>query len=370
MDTAGRDAGDVFIVDDNPNNLTLLATILRGAGHRVRAANSGRRALETVEALPPELVMLDVSMPDMDGYEVCQRLKAMPGLKAVPVIFTSALAEAVDKVRGFAAGGVDYVTKPFDRGEVLARVQTQLRVFRLQRELLARNQELSALNEEKNRLLGAVVHDLRTPLTVVAGYAEFLRLGVLDDEQRDFVEQILRTTGFMEALVDDLLDLSAIEAGSLQLRLEEIDLHEHLARVVELNRRLAARKDVRVQLAADPGAVVARVDAGKVEQVLNNLIGNAVKFSPRGTRVTVSLAADEGTARIAVADEGQGIPAGELAHLFEPFRVTSVRPTEGEKSTGLGLAIVHRIVTGHGGQIQAESEVGRGTTLSFTLPRG
>lgn len=362
------ETAEVLVADDNPGNRELLATILRGAGLRVRVVSSGQAALDLVEASAPDLALLDVSLPDVDGYEVCRRVKALPARRDLPVIFTSGVAEHVDKVRGFAAGGVDYLTKPFERGEVLARVSTQIRMARLQRELLERNRQLSALNEEKNRLLGTVVHDLRTPLTVVAGYATFLGAGPLDDEQRDFVEQIRRTTAFMESLVNDLLDLAAIEAGSLQLRREEVDLREHVARVVELNRRLATRKDVRVELVGAATSVTARIDRGKIEQVLNNIIGNAVKFSPRGARVAVSLETDGDEAVVAVADEGEGIPAEELGALFQPFRVTSVRPTDGEKSTGLGLAIAHRIVAGHGGRLWAESEVGRGTTFRFTVP--
>src|SRR4051812_5078563 len=199
--------GDVFIVDDNPHNLALLSKILGSAGYRVRAANRGRRALEMIQALPPDLVMLDVMMPEMDGYEVCQRLKADPATREIPVMFISALSEAMDKLRGFAEGAVDYVTKPFDAAEVLARVDTQLRLYRLQR--------------DKNRFLGMAAHDLRSPLTVLVGYSEFLAQTPLTDEQRDFVDQIRTTTRFMQALVSDLLDLSAIEAGRLQLNLEE-----------------------------------------------------------------------------------------------------------------------------------------------------
>jgi two-component system sensor histidine kinase/response regulator len=362
--------GDVFLVDDNANNLALLSSILKSAGYRVRAVNGSRRALDMIEALPPELVLLDVMMPELDGYAVCEQLKQRDSTRHVPVIFLSALSEGIDKVRAFAAGGVDYVTKPFDAAEVLARVDTQLRLFRLQKDLAERNRELEAMAELKNRFLGMAVHDLRSPLTVVGGYAEFLTLTELSDEQRDFVDRIRSTARYMQSLVGDLLDLSAIESGRLQLHLEEVDLHRLVSRIVALEGRVAERKQIAVVLEAPAaGAVPCVADSAKVSQVLDNLLSNAVKFSPRGSRVTVRLTADDGEVHLSVADEGPGIPAAEQERIFEPFSVTSVRATEGEKSTGLGLAIAQRIVLGHGGRLWAESEVGQGTTFHVTLPR-
>lgn len=364
------DPVNVFLVDDTPENLGLLAGILRGAGYTVRMADNGRRALTMVEALLPELVMLDITMPEMDGYEVCRELKARPETVDIPVIFISALSEPLDKVKAFKTGGVDYVTKPFDADEVLARVETQLRLDRMRREIVAKNRELARLGELKNRFIGIAAHDLRTPLTAVIGYSDLLLEMGADDPgpDRDMLVRIQRAGQFMLRLVNDLLDLSAIESGSIRLDLAPTDLAAFLRSSVELHSTLAAPKQIAVELLAEPGPLLARVDEAKLEQVLGNLVGNAVKFSAPGTRVRVSLRRDGAVARFAVADQGPGIPADELERMFEPFQMTSVKSTAGEKSTGLGLAIVKKIVTAHRGSIRAESEVGRGTTFHFDLP--
>jgi signal transduction histidine kinase len=365
------EAINVFIVDDTPSNLSLLSGILRGAGHSVRMANSGRRALAMVEALAPELVMLDITMPEMDGYELCRALKALPATAHVPIIFISALAEPLDKVKAFKTGGVDYVTKPFDADEVLARVETQLRLERLRREMDAKNRELARLNELKNQFIGIAAHDLRTPLTAVIGYTDLMLLQRDEDgsaEDRDMLQCIARSGRFMLRLVDDLLDVSAIEGGSVRLDVTATDLVALTRANVELNAAVAARKGIAVELVGDGLPLLARVDPVKLEQVLSNLVGNAVKFSPPDTTVRVRLGRDGQWATIAVEDEGPGIPAHELGRIFEPFQMASVRATAGEKSTGLGLAIVKKLVTAHGGEIRAESEVGRGTTIRVTLP--
>ena len=191
---------------------------------------------------------------------------------------------------------------------------------------------------------------------------------MLNEEQREFVITIKETSEFMLRLVTDLLDVSAIEAGQLNLDRHPGDLARLILRNVTLNRVLAARKNIDVAFAPPAEAVPLAFDAGKIEQVLNNLIGNAVKFSHRGTCVRVRLERAGEFAIVAVQDEGQGIPGADLPKLFKPFGKASVRTTGGEQSTGLGLAIVHRIVEGHGGRIWVESEVGRGSTFFFTLP--
>lgn len=253
--------------------------------------------------------------------------------------------------------------------EELSRLNNDM--ANLQREMAKKNAELEQLNQQKNRLLGMAAHDLRNPLGVISTYAEFLETEAaagLNEEQREFVTTIKDTSEFMLRLVTDLLDVSAIEAGQLNLDCQPADLARLIQHNVTLNRVLAAKKNIAVEF--DPPAVLPRLslDAGKIEQVLNNLIGNAVKFSHRGTGVRVRLECTGEFATVAVQDQGQGIPAADLPKLFKPFGKASVRTTGGEQSTGLGLAIVRRIVEGHGGRIWVESEVGQGSTFFFTLP--
>ena len=243
----------------------------------------------------------------------------------------------------------------------------------MQRELVKENAELVSLNLLKNRLLEMAAHDLKNPLGVILTYSEFLETeaaAVLDEEQREFVRTIRETSEFMLRMVTDLLNVSAIEAGQMILDRQPGDLVRLVRRNLTMNRVLAARKQILVKFDPPADFPVISFDAGKIEQVLNNLVENAIKFSHCGTCVHVRLNHDLVTVTIAVADEGQGIPAADLPKLFKPFGTTSIRGTSGESSTGLGLAIVQKMVEGHGGRIWVESEVGKGTTFRFTLPSG
>lgn len=240
-----------------------------------------------------------------------------------------------------------------------------------QRELIKRNVELERLNEVKNRFIGVAAHDLRNPLQVIEGYSEMLLggvLGALTPQQQKVVATIRRNSDFMLRLVTDLLHVSRIEAGKLNLELAETDLGALLEKNVELNRLLARQKRINITLASGDDIPPLALDAPKIEQVLNNLIGNAIKFSNPDTTVEVRAARGEREAVVAVKDEGQGIPADELGRLFIPFESLSVKSTGGEQSTGLGLAIAKRIVEGHGGRMWVRSEVGVGSTFSFSLP--
>lgn len=240
-----------------------------------------------------------------------------------------------------------------------------------QRELAKKNAALAALNEQKNRLLGMAAHDLRNPLGVIMSYAKFLdrMAGArLDEKERQFVAQIGKSSEFMLRLLEDLLDVSQIESGKLNLALAPVDLAALVANNVALNRVLAGAKQIVIELESPETPTAVLADATKIEQVLNNLISNAVKYSHAGTAVRVSVGADDKEIVVAVRDQGQGIPEAELSKLFQPFSKTSVKSTAGEKSTGLGLAISRKIVEGHGGRIRVDSRVGEGSTFSFSLP--
>jgi signal transduction histidine kinase len=260
-----------------------------------------------------------------------------------------------------------------DRDGVMYEELTSLNneMANLHRELAKKNVELELLNKQKNRLLGMAAHDLRSPLGIILSYSQFLEdeaSAVLNQEQRRFLTTIKDMSEFMLHLVSDLLDVSVIESGELKLDRQPADLVFLITRNVALNRVLSAKKDITIAFDPPANCPALTFDAGKIEQVLNNLIANAVKFSHRGTRVTIRLKCSPDMITVEVADEGQGLPAADLAKLFKPFSKTSVRTTEGEQSTGLGLAIAHRIIEGHGGHIWVESDVGRGSTFLFTLP--
>jgi len=253
--------------------------------------------------------------------------------------------------------------------EELSRLNNELATA--QRELAKKNAELGRLNDLKNQFLGIAAHDLRNPLEVILAYSDFLLNEAdtkLDAQQVGFIHKINSSSEFMLALVNDLLDISRIEAGRLELELSPIDVAALVNRNVSLNRVLAAKKEIDISLEHDESVGQMMLDAPKIEQVLNNLIGNAIKFSPPGSRVEVKLARFDERMIISVKDEGPGISAEELEKLFRPFARGRAQSTAGEKSTGLGLAIVKRIIKGHGGDIRVESATGEGAVFSVSLP--
>ncbi|MES1243352.1 MAG: HAMP domain-containing sensor histidine kinase [Acidobacteriota bacterium] len=241
-----------------------------------------------------------------------------------------------------------------------------------QRELAKSNVALGVLNRQKNEFLGIAAHDLRNPLEVILTYSRFLldeAAGSLDPEHLEFVRTIRSSSEFMLRLVEDLLDVARIESGTLELDLTAVDLGALVERNVALNRVLAGKKGTRIELRCDPSLPPLVLDEAKIEQVLNNLIGNAVKYSPPGSTVEVRVEDGPEGAAISVRDQGQGLMPEEIERLFHPFERGRARSTAGEKSTGLGLAIVKRIVEGHRGEVRVESAEGGGAVFRVLLPR-
>lgn len=253
--------------------------------------------------------------------------------------------------------------------EELTKVNNEL--TNLQREMARKNAELEKLNQQKSRFLGMAAHDLRTPLGIILSYADFLETeasAVLNEEHREFISTIKQTSEFMLNMVTDLLDVTAIESGQLVLNRRPTHLSDLVQRNVQMNGVLAVRKDISVHFEPGTSPCVVELDSGKIDQVLNNLISNALKFSHPGTVVDITMEPGDREVVVTVNDQGQGIPEADLPKLFKPFGRTSVNTTAGEQSTGLGLSIVRRIIEGHGGRIWVESKVGKGSAFHFTLP--
>ena len=270
----------------------------------------------------------------------------------------------------------DLLRKRLER-ERLARKQAERIIEEKSRELFTKNQELAEKNRElleldqlKNRFLGIAAHDMRSPLGSIKGFSQLMlseATGALTAEQQDFLGTICRISEEMLRLLNDLLDVSAIESGRLDLELARASLRQMLEERIRINRFLAEKKGIAVQtkLADTPDVLF---DAHRIGQVVDNLLGNAVKFSPPGSHIVVSLEARGRVAEIRVADEGPGVPPEDLPKLFGTFQRLSAKPTGGEKSTGLGLSIVHRIVEAHHGTVTVESAPGSGATFVVTLP--
>lgn len=362
----------ILITDDNPKNLQLLGSLLRQEEYSVAAAMSGAETITALENLSPDLILLDVMMPGMDGFEVCQKLKAEPRTRNIPIIFITALNETENLLRGFEVGGLDYITKPFVSAELHARVRTHLALKHFQDELREKNEELARLNNEKNELLGIVAHDLRNPLTVVQGCAQLLDTDSvpLPESDRELLNKISTSTERMIELVNNLLDVNAIEQGQMRLKSETFDLRSVVQQIIQSHVSQAVAKKIQVIFTPPPSPLSVTADASATMQIIDNLISNALKYSPCEREINVRLHLHESRVRCEVKDQGPGLNADDLKKLFGKFARLSARPTNGEQSVGLGLSIVKKLTESMSGRVWCESELGKGASFILELPSG
>ncbi|MEI7832287.1 MAG: hybrid sensor histidine kinase/response regulator [bacterium] len=362
---------DILVVDDTAANLQLLTVMLKERGHKVRPVPSGKLALQAAHRKTPDLILLDINMPEMDGYEVCMALKADPVLADVPVIFISANNEAMDKVMAFSIGGVDYITKPFQFDEVEARVETHLKIQRLQANLRQSNERLRVLEQLKTDLTNMLVHDMRTPLTsILSGLSTMESMGELNDLQKELLTMGIRGGQTLLGMVNDLLDISKMEDGSLQLERESLSPEELVRAALLQVQALAESKRLVLNTEIDPELPKLSADREKVQRTLMNLLGNALKFTPDGGTVTVAAKRDEkeNAVLFAIRDTGEGIPQEAFEQIFDKFGQVESRHAGHTHSTGLGLTLCKMVVELHGGRIWVESQLGEGSVFQFTLP--
>ena len=360
----------VLMVDDTPANLELLSVMLKGRGYKVRAAVSGRLALQAARNDPPDLILLDISMPEMDGYEVCAQLKSEERLKDIPIIFLSALTETMDKVKAFGAGGVDYIIKPFQFEEVEARVEAHLELRR-QRVLLQENyNRLRELEQMRDDLVQMIIHDLRSPLTVIAGYNTLItedRKNILSRESAGYISESMKAVQQMIRIVSDVLDTSKLEEGQMTLNLEKCDLGGILQEGASGMASLLKGRKVRFAPLAGPAFV--RADRELISRVIQNLLGNAVKYTNDDSGlIGLKLQPAGDRVRVTVSDNGPGIAPEHRQRVFEKFGQVGIRADHKKYSTGLGLTFCKLAVEAHGGSIGVDGEAEKGSAFWFELP--
>ena len=361
---------NILAVDDTPANLNLLCGILKERGYRVRPVPSGPLALQAAAADPPDLVLLDIAMPKMDGFEVCTRLKADPRSADVPIIFLTGRAHVSDKLKAFALGGVDYVTKPFQADELQARVATHLELCRQRRELRESHDRLQELQALRDTLMHMIVHDLRSPLTAMNAMLQVLQMdrGSLSAISQESLEVCLTSAKRMLTMVSSVLDVSKLEAAAMTLELATCDLTQLTRGVVGELRGLASEHRVVIEPAARALPILA--DAALIERVVQNLLTNALRFTPRGGTIRIDLEDAAQHVRFVVQDCGPGVPEDIRERIFSKFGAAELYASRRRDSTGLGLPFCRLAVEAHGGTIGVESGPnGVGSRFWFTLPK-
>ncbi len=349
--------GTLLLVDDIPTNLKMLFNYLKSLGFKVRIANNGEKAIEQVERTPPDLILLDVMMPNLDGFEVCRRLKANAQTRDIPIIFMTAKTETVDKVKGFEVGAVDYVTKPIQQEEVLARINAHLTIRNLQKSLLQKNADLEAFAH-------SVAHDLKNPVNAIIGYTDLLiddLATTIDSDSLASLKKIYQAGENITTIIDALLSLASINQQSVKMQTVNmgdiiVQVQERLAKMIE---------DYQGQISQPEQWPTALGYAPWIAEVWANYISNGLKYGGRPPRLELGATIQKNDSiRFWVRDNGNGLTLEQQQQLFMPFTRLDQAKIEGH---GLGLSIVRRIVEKCGGQVGVDSEVGQGSTFYFTL---
>jgi DNA-binding response OmpR family regulator len=359
-------SGSILLVDDNPTNIDVLYTFLSDKGFEVLVAEDGVTALERVAYAKPDLILLDIMMPHMDGFEVCRKLKDEESTREIPILFITAMGSVEDKVRGFSMGGVDYITKPFQNQEILARIRNHMELQKMRRELERRNEHLRAQNEALDAYARTVAHDLKNPLNLVLNFAKFIKEeGRLSGQSADDLAHILESAETMNHIIKDLLLLAQMREEATPT--EEVEMEGVIQGALN---RLGTEVQRRKAVIENPGEWPNPSGVAPwIQAVWVNYISNALKYG--GSPPTVTLFWEEvedrpGWVRYGVIDNGPGIKIAVPDRLFEEFSRTGGEKEEGH---GIGLSICRRIITRLGGEVKAENMPGGGSRFSFILKK-
>lgn len=365
---------DILVVDDQKENLDILREILLEEGYHVRPVTSGEMALVAAQERKPDLILLDVNMPEMSGFEVCERLKRQDGYAEVPVLFITALQQTENKLQAFQVGGSDYITKPFHFEEVKARVRTHLRLHRLHEELRLQNEalqsahlELLKLEKLRDNLTAMIVHDLRAPLSGIVGSLKFMQEDAEMQDGRVLLSDLARAVDSSRRLmqmINDLLDIARLEADQMPLTASDFGIADLVTTVIAL---VGPEKAPRLVVDSPTVGVTIRGDRRLLERVLLNLVDNAFKYSPADSPVQVSFQAESDAFLLFVEDRGPGIPDEFKEKVFEKFGQVDARRAK-VFSSGLGLSFCKLALEAHGGSVRLEDREGGGTRMVVRIP--
>jgi signal transduction histidine kinase len=368
--TARKNA-TILLIDDVPDNLKLLGEMLLNEGYNIRLVSTGEQALKVAANDIPDLILLDIMMPNMDGYEVFMQLKKNADLKDIPVIFISALNDTENIVKALQAGGMDYITKPFQAEEVLARVRTHLQLRRQSIELQEQSKQLLELNAAKDKFFSIIAHDLRSPFNSIIGFSEIMLENAqvrIYDVMEEYSKIILTSAKRAMDLLTNLMEWSRSQTGRMEFNPGAMELVSLITEIELLFHGIADQKSIRINLEIPPSATI-YADRDMISTVLRNLISNAIKFTNFGGKINISIEDQPEELTVSIRDTGVGMKKEKLEKLFRIDSESSTLGTNREKGTGLGLILCKEFIEKHEGKIWVESEVGKGSVFRFTIPK-
>lgn len=362
----------ILIVDDVDANVLLLRLLISKAGFRTITASSGREALKIIKETPPDLILLDIMMPDMDGYEVAKELSATENYSEIPIIFLSALNSSEDIVKGFKLGAADYVSKPFNKDELLIRVNHQISLIAAKRTISKQTEELRKTILGRDKLYSVIAHDLRSPVASIRMVMNALVFNIgkesIAPDMYELLTMANRLTDECYILLDNLLKWTKSQTGKLQTVFQDgVDLNDLINGVLEVTRSVAELKNITVNY-SDCDPTIVRIDIDMIKTVLRNLLSNAIKFSHEGSPIELTVLNEAERVIISVKDSGTGISEGHQENLFKVDVHYTSFGTNNEEGSGLGLLICKDFIERNGGELWFESKQGEGSIFSFSIP--
>lgn len=361
----------ILIVDDVMSNVLLLKVLLTNEKFQIATASNGRQAIDQVEKEKPDLVLLDVMMPDMSGFEVSQQLKANPETSEIPIIFLTALNSTADIVKGFQVGGNDFISKPFNKEELIIRVTHQISLIAAKRIIVAQTEELRKTITGRDKLYSVIAHDLRSPMGSIKMVLNMLILNLpsesIGEEMYELLTMANQTTEDVSSLLDNLLKWTKSQIGKLKVVYQDVDMVEVTEGVIEIFSMVAGLKKIGIRLEA-PERLGVYADIDMIKTVIRNLISNAIKFSNEGTEILVIVQEQDDMAVVSVKDSGCGIDEENQKKLLHTDTHFSTFGTNNEEGSGLGLLLCQDFVIKNGGKLWFTSVKGEGSTFSFSIP--
>ncbi len=362
----------ILIVDDVISNVLLLKVLLTNEKFKIVTANNGQQALEQVDNEKPDLVLLDVMMPDMSGFEVATKMKADAVMSEIPIIFLTALNSTADIVKGFQVGGNDFISKPFNKEELIIRVTHQISLVAAKRIIVAQTEELRKTIMGRDKLYSVIAHDLRSPMGSIKMVLNMLILNLptqtIGDEMYELLTMANQTTEDVFSLLDNLLKWTKSQIGKLKVVYQDINLVEVIEGVSEIFNMVAGLKKIKIVLDISSDRVEVRADIDMIKTVIRNLISNAIKFSNEETEIKISLTEEDSMAVVSVKDSGCGIDEENQKKLLHTDTHFSTFGTNNEEGSGLGLLLCKDFVVKNGGDLWFTSKEGEGSTFSFSVP--
>lgn len=361
----------ILIVDDNPTNLRVLFEYLSGdQGYKIFIAKNGREALERTANAKPDIILLDILMPEIDGYETCRRLKEEEETRDIPIIFLTAFADAENKIKAFNSGAVDFIVKPFNQEEVLARIKTHLTISRQKRELEKKNSELARANASKDKLFSIVAHDMRNKLFGLTGSIEMMEMffnELNDDEKRLRIREMSSSAQQMYKLFENLFTWARMQTGSIEVVTEKINVSRTVSELIDFFKPDAQAKGISIISDIDEKHTV-MYDKNMLNFIIRNLVHNAIKYCNNGNMVTISCTENGGYHNISIKDNGIGMKKEICDSIFQIGVKTAAPGTRKEQGSGLGLIVAKEFAELNNGTLTIRSEVNVGTEVVLSLP--